>query len=163
MAGSFKIVGGPEFDAKLDDLQKNAKRRIAKNTISAGARAVRKEMKKLAPDSLKQSIGMDVDPDKFTAKIGPNVGKRSRIKWVQWATTIVIGTAQRFRKVIDGLYGGFIKNPTQQQLSTGQIKAKGFVAQARANATGSMNASMKASFDRSVAREVAKAKLNKGK
>lgn len=164
-AVSLTMTGIPEFDAKLKEMEKRAGHRIARNTLGAGARVVQKQIKKIAPQSIKKAIGMRNENNRraqLETKVGVNVGKRGgRTEFKRWAPLVVLGSVQRRRKKLGGKFS-FIKNPTDAQLSTGQIKPNQIVRRGYASAQGGMNSAMKKAFDRSLAREVAKAKLKKG-
>ena len=163
---SLTLTGVPELDAKLKKLETKAGNRIARNSLGAGARAVQKSIKNLASPKIKKSVGMRNEKGRKSArletKVGINVGKRGgRTEFKRWAPLSVLGSVNRKRQKLGGKFA-YVKNPTEEQLSTGQIKASQIVKRGYAAAQGSMNAAMKKAFDRSLAREVAKAQL-KGK
>lgn len=162
---SITMTGVKEFDDKLSGMERKAGNRIARNTLGAGARAVQKSIKSIAPQSIKKSIGMRNEKSKksgkLETKVGVNVGKRGgRTEFKRWAPLIVLGSASRQRKSLGGKFR-YITKPTSDQLSTGQVKKSDVVNEGYSAAKGSMNSAMKKAFERSLAREVAKAKLNK--
>lgn len=162
------MTGMKEFDNKLKDMETKAGNRIARATIGAGLTQLKKSIKAAAPEWMKASIGarQGKNPRKgvYEAKAGVNVGKRTKKSarnWNAWVPVAVLGTMLRRRKSIGGKFS-YITNPTQAQLSTGQIKPHPIVKQGLAAAKGSMTTAMQAAFDRALAKEVAKAQL-KGK
>lgn len=162
---SITLTGQKELDAKLKQLGTKGGNRVARNSLGAGARVVQKAIKKIAPKSIKDAIGMRNEKGrksgKLETKVGVNVGKRSKTKAKRWAPVIVLGTAIRQRKMIGGKFS-YITKPTDAQLTTGKIRENHIVSAGLSASQGSAKAAMKKSFDRSFAREVAKAKL-KGK
>lgn len=162
------LTGQKEFDAKIKTFETKAGNRIARATLGAGMRTLRKSIRSFAPEWMKEFIGMRGDKSNssgtYQAKVGVNVGKRKKAKkvtWNGWVPVAVLGTQQRSRKSLGGKFAS-IANPTAQQLSTGSIAPHPIVKQGVAAATGAMQTQMKLAFERAVAREVAKAKLNKG-
>lgn len=167
MTTKVVLTGDKEMAALLKELGGKAADRIARNTLSAGARAAVKGIKKAAPKSMKPAIGSRVERAKsgeFEAKVGAGVGKakkegsKARAKQKSAAKLVhlfVLGTKPRFRKKLGGHYAGN-QNPTQEALSTGQMTPNPFVKQGMAAAQGDMSAKQKAAFDRSVERERAK-------
>lgn len=163
---SLTLTGIPELDAKLKDMEKKAGFRIARNTLGAGARVVQKAIKSIAPASIKKSVGSRNErgrkSTRLETKVGINVGKRSgRTEFKRWAPIIVLGSSQRKRKRLGGKFV-FIRKPTDDQLSTGQIKSTDIVKRGYSAARGGMKSVMLTAFKKSLAREVAKAKM-KGK
>ncbi len=160
------LTGFKEFDAKLRQFEAKAASRISRNTLGAGARLVQKEIKKEATPVLKPTIGMRNErgrkSGRIEAKVGVNVGKRSRTKAKRWAPLMVLGSQPRTRKTIGGRFA-YIAKPTAAQLSTGRIKENQIVRRGYSAAQGSLPSVMRKAFNKSLAREVAKAKLNKGK
>lgn len=164
-AASMFLTGVPELDKKLEQMERKAGNRVARNTLGAGARVVQKAIKAISPAKIKDSVGMRNEKSrrsgKLETKVGINVGKRSKTRWAQWAPLIVLGSKFRTRKTIGGLFS-YIKNPTAAQLATGVIPKTDIVNRGVAASKGSADSAMNKAFKRSLEREIAKAKLNKG-
>jgi hypothetical protein len=162
----IRMTGIKEFDDKLKQMERKASNRIATQVLKAGARKAVKAIQNVSPEWMKDGIGSNVGTNKrkdvFEAKIGINVGKRSKKKAkADWAAAQVLGTVKRTRKTIGGKFS-YITRPSESQLSTGQEKAKGVVKQGMTAAQSTIQAAMKDKFNKALAKEVAKAKL-KGK
>jgi hypothetical protein len=125
-------------------------------------------MKKEAPvgatKALKNSIGRRFERGKkgstVKAKAGVNVGKRTEKKVGREAPhshLIALGTKQRTRKTIGGRYG-FIKNPTDAQLSTGTGPQNSYIRRAVEGSTGSVRQAM---HKRAAAKLITEAKAAK--
>lgn len=160
------IQGSTELNAVLKSLETNGIARVAKSVVGAGATVIRRNIAKMAPvgetGSVKKSIGRRVIKDRVSglvsAKIGVNVGKRTKLKGrhAPHAHMVAAGTRPRFRKRIGGRFA-FIKNPTTSQLRTESTPANPFVAAGFSAGQAGAVAAMKKQFAKSLEREALRA------
>jgi HK97 gp10 family phage protein len=176
------LTGDDAIEAMLKDLAEKEADRIAKSVLGAGLTVISKQMRKDAPKgptgNLKKSIGKRLERGKrggnFTAKAGINVGKRKRSRadakgpetvsgvnvrpTAPHAHLVGLGTGPRRRRAIGGSYGGRIKDPTPQQLSTGSMPANPFIREAYRKSQGAMQAAMRKRAVKALERAAAKAR-----
>ncbi len=142
--------------------------RFAKSCLNAGLTVVAKSIKKAAPQGasgqLKASIGKRLERNKkngiVTAKTGVNVGKQKKGKERNVAPhshLVALGTRARTRKSIGGRFS-YLKNPTEQQLSSGTMPANHFVKTAYNSARSAMTAAMQKRAMKKLADEAVKAR-----
>lgn len=166
MSGSpanIKIEGYSELRARLKQFDDKVGRKIARTTLGVGLRVAQRAMQSVVPKDVKPSIGTRngrTSKARYEAKVGVNVGRRfGSTKFKRWAPAIVLGSRFRTRKRLGGRFA-YIKNPTQAQLSTGQIAPHPIMG-AFAAASGKINSAMNKAFDKAVAKEVAKSQIGK--
>ena len=163
------LTGDKELEATLKKLADKSADRVARSVLGAGLTVIAKAMRNAAPvgktGSVKASIGKRNQRNKrkglFEAKAGVNVGKKKKQLSTAIATAphghlVALGTKPRFRKSIGGRFG-YIKNPSQQQLSTGTMPSNPFIKQAYESARGNAAAAMKKRAEKALAREAIKA------
>ena len=142
---------------------------MARSTLGAGLTVINKAQRQAAPvgptGNLKANIGKRNERNKrsgvFEAKTGIGVGKKSTklrkgIVNAPHGHLVALGTKPRTRKTIGGKFS-YLKNPTQQQLSTGTMPSNPFIKQAYESARGNAQSRMKKAAEKSLAREAAKA------
>ena len=168
MAGrkvNIVLTGIPELDKKLKTLQVKSATKISMATRRVGMSVVKRAIQKLVPVKIKEAIGSRLEKirksTQFEAKVGVNVGKRSKTKAKRWAPVIILGTPLRQRKMIGGKFA-YITKPKPEQLSTGQIKANQAVRQGYAQSQGKARSAMKKRFDKAFAKERSRLQM-KGK
>lgn len=167
MARKF-ITGDAELEAALRSLADNAADKIAKSAIGAGLTVLVNAMRKEAPvgatGAVKKSIGKRFERNKktglVTAKAGVNVGKRTSNKIGREAPhshLVILGTKRRKRQTIGGRFG-FIRNPTDEQLSTGSGPENPFIRRATEGSTGSVRRAMHEKAKNTLLRDVLSSK-----
>lgn len=167
MAATFTITGDKELDAKLSVLKTSVANKLAKYSLQAMASKLSASIRKAAPKgptkNLKASVGSRVGKVTggiVTAKVGLNVGKRTekrRGRMAPHSHLVALGTVARFRKTIGGWYG-YIKTPSQQQLSTGTMPANPFVKLAVTSGMSAARSAMTKNATKNLAKELAKLK-----
>lgn len=163
------LTGDKELEATLRKLSDKAADRVARNTLGAGLTVINKAQRQAAPvgptGNLKANIGKRNERNKrsgvFEAKTGVGVGKKSTkirkgIVNAPHGHLVALGSQSRTRKAIGGKFS-YLKNPTQQQLSTGTMPSNPFIKQAYESARGTAESRMKKAAEKSLAREAAKA------
>lgn len=128
-ASSSILTGDRQLDARLKRLaDAKAARRIARRGLAAGLTVLRKEAKRRAPNTrVKKAIGSTNKRSRstklHTAKMGANVGVK-KSGYLPHIHLLILGTAQRFRKAVGGLFSG------SKNTRTGKIEPNDFVREA---------------------------------
>ena len=164
------ITGVPELEAVLSKLADKAADRVARSAIGGGLTIAAKRIKQAAPKGKTGAIRKSIK-SRFkraqggrapSAKIGINVGKQKktaegfakRIK-APHSHLVALGTKPRKRKRIGGKFA-FLREPTDQQLSTGAMPANPFLKQAFEAARPETMQRMRERAAKALAREVEK-------
>lgn len=164
------ITGDKELEATLATLADKAADRVAKSALGAALTVAARAMKKAAPigqtRTLRDSIGKRNERNKrngiHTAKAGINVGKRKKkpdagkVINAPHAHLVALGTQRRQRTKLGGLFAG-IKNPTQEQLSTGVMPSNPFIKRAYEASRAVARTAAQRRAAKALAREAAKA------
>lgn len=166
--GRKYLTGDNEIEKALLNLATKAADRIGKSALGAGLVVVNKAIKKAAPKGktgqLKDSIGRRLERNKktglITAKTGVNVGKQKKGKEKKVAPhshLVALGTRPRKRKSLGGKFA-YIKHPSEQQLSTGEMPSNEFVKEAYAQSRTAATAAMRQRAAKKLITEAAKAR-----
>lgn len=161
------LTGDKELEATLKTLADKAADRVARSVLGAGLTVIARAMKAAAPvgktGAVKASIGKRNERKKrtgvFEAKTGVNVGKKTKRKgkFAPHAHLVALGTKPRVRKTIGGKFG-YIKNPSQQQLSTGTMPSNPFVKRAYETSRAAAATRMQIQSIKALEREAKKAR-----
>lgn len=142
-------------DSKVGD-------RIAKTGLGSALNIVKTGIKREAPKGtghLRGGIGRKVmkgkAPGVWFAKAGVRVGKVKND--VRIGHIVALGTAQRLRKSLGGKFA-FIKQPSEEQLSTGAMPANAFVQRGYSKTIGRAMATLERRVEQKLASELAKLK-----
>jgi hypothetical protein len=137
--------------------------RIVKAGLGSALNIVRTGIKREAPNRtgfLRGGIGRKVmkgrAPGAWIAKAGVRVGKVKND--VRTGHLVALGTGERHRESLGGKFS-FIKNPTEDQLSTGSMPANSFVQRGYSKTIGRAMATLERRVEKKLASELAK--LNK--
>ena len=151
------MTGDKQIERMLRGMQNRDADRISKSCTRAALGEYRKEIRKAAPvgktKELKASIGARLERKRktniVTAKVGINVGKRSKKAIASRGKThraphghlVALGTQHRKRTRLGGKFASIV-NPTDAQLSTGVMPSNKFVSEASARAKPKAHAAM---------------------
>lgn len=162
------ITGDKELEATLKHLADKSADAVARSAVGGALAVLKRNIKKAAPvgptGNLKASVGSRFDKaarknrNTVTAKAGLNVGKKTKRKKVNGphAHLVALGTKPRFRKTLGGKFAG-IKNPTNDQLSTGTMPSNAFVRDATGRSVSQMRTASVKRATKALEREAIKA------
>lgn len=148
------------LESVLDELSKAGAKRIAKSVTSAGIAAIKRAIKSGAKGTIKKNVGSTVKSSNnstvIKSKVGINVGGAKIIQSNPHAHLYVIGSRKRTRKRLGGQFA-MIKNPTQQQLNTGEMPGSDFINRAVSAAQPAAISAMNSAAQKALMRESARA------
>ena len=168
------LTGDKELEATLKNLADKEAYKIARSALGAGLSKMAAAIRRAAPvgptGNLKANIGKRLEKGKrggkIMAKAGVNVGKTKKTEKAAGksgrdraphAHLVALGTQRRARQAIGGRFAG-IRNPTDQQLSTGTMPANPFVKQAVQSSKSSVTEAMQKRAAKALAKALQKIK-----
>jgi len=138
--------------------------RIAKSGLGSGLNIVRTGIRKEGPKGIRGAIGRKIKKGKsqgsWFAYAGINVGKMgggNRKYTFGFGHLVALGTAERHRDKLGGKFKS-IENPTDDQLSTGEMPSNDFVKRGYSNSIGRAMAALDRRVGQKVDQEVEKLK-----
>lgn len=149
------LTGDRQLDRRLAKLaDPKISRRIARKGLAAGLAVFRKEAKRRAPNSkAKKAIGSSNKRDRSSkvhmAKVGANVGVK-KSKRMPHLIPLILGTVERFRKAVGGLFKG------SKNTRTGRIEPNDFVREAAVAKQSAAVAAMRQKVFEEIAKEATK-------
>lgn len=152
MTNRLSVLGSP----KIRD-------RIAKAGLGSALNIVRTGIKREAPKRtgyLRGGIGRKIKkgkaPGSWFARAGVRVGKVGKVKNdVRTGHLVALGTGERTRDKLGGKFS-YIKDPSEDQLSTGSMPANYFVKRGYSKTISRAMATLERRVDQKIASELAK-------